>query len=112
MAHTNTNTNTATFTVPSPYEMGCMTRVQQMNWDLVVRCLSGRGALYHTLDEYTRQQAWLMADGFGKVDLRTLCETLCWDWSHVRDSSEQAVAEMAAFLRRSGCEDAPVSFED
>lgn len=89
-----------------------MTRVQRINWDLVVRCLSYRGALYHTLDEYTRQRAWLMADGFGKVDLRTLNETLCWDWSHVRDSSYEAVAEMAAFLRRSGCEDAPISFED
>ena len=112
MANDTTNTKNSTFTVPTPWEMGCMTRVQRMNWDLVVRCLSYRGELYHSLDEYTRQRAWLMADGFGNVDLHTLCETLCWDWSHVRDSSESAVAEMAAFLRRSGCEDAPVNFEE
>lgn len=106
------NTNTVSFRIPTPWECGCLTRLQQMNWDLVVRCLHYRGALYHTLDEYTRQRAWLLADGFGRVDLRTLCQDLCWDWSHVRDSSESAVEEMAAFLRRSGCQDAPVSWED
>ena len=103
----NATTKTS-FSVPTPYEMGCLTLAQQRDWNLVVRCLSGHGALYHWLDEYTRRQAWLMADGFGKVSLRVLNEELCWDWSHVRDSSEPAVARMAAFLREAGCEDAPV----
>ena len=102
---TNTNTNTNTFNVPSPWEMGCLTLVQQMNWDLVVRCLHYSGGCYATLDEYTRRNAWLLADGFGKCDFQTISQDLCWDWSHVRDSSPKAVAEMAALLRRAGFED-------
>lgn len=101
---TKTNTN-STFSVPTPYEMGCMTLDQQRDWDLVVRCLHGHGKLYRWLDEYTRQRAWLMADGFGKCELSFIANDLCWDWSHIRDSSQGAVAEMAALLREAGCED-------
>ena len=37
--------------------------------------------------------AYLQADGFGKVSL-AFAEDQCWDWSHVRDSSEAAFAKM------------------
>lgn len=98
---TNTTKNN-TFSVPTPYEMGCLTRSQQRDWDLVVRALHYQGGYYAKLDEYTRRRAWELADGFGRCNIRTIVETLCWDWSHVRDSSEPAVAAMAAFLREAG----------
>lgn len=94
-----------TFSVPSPYSLGCLTLAQQRDWDLVVRALHYQGGCYATLDEYTRRRAWEMADGFGHCSISTIVNDLCWDWSHVRDSSEGAVARMAAFLREAGFND-------
>lgn len=42
---------------------------------------------------------WLLGDGFGHVD-REFAAEQCWDWSHVRDSSERALAVMWATIKR------------
>lgn len=40
-------------------------------------------------------QIRLLADGFGK----TADHDLVWDWSHVRDSSDEAMSAMATAIR-------------
>lgn len=42
---------------------------------------------------------WLLGDGFGHVDHEFAAEQ-CWDWSHVRDSSERALAQMWEAIKR------------
>lgn len=41
--------------------------------------------------------AYLMANGFGEITLEQAQEQ-CWDWSHVRDSSPEAIERIAKFL--------------
>ena len=41
-----------------------------------------------------------MANGFGKLASSTEgLNDIIWDWSHVRDSSPDAIERMAAFIR-------------
>lgn len=45
-------------------------------------------------DRLSRSQwegCWFLADGFGKQMDRKFAEEQCWDWSHIRDSSEEAL---------------------
>lgn len=64
----------------------------QTDWDVVVSFLHWNGS--HSKALTTQQQANVrtLADGFGKgiTDL-----DLVWDWSHVRDSSEEAIKAIA-----------------
>jgi len=39
------------------------------------------------------EQVYLLADGFGTID-RDFAVDQCWDWSHVRDSSWEAIERM------------------
>lgn len=96
------NQNTQ-FYIPRPYVLGCLTKIQEMNRDLVVRCLHWSGDLYDSISEQDRQFAWLLADGFGKgLSLQHIDEYLQWDWSHIRDSTPEAIEEIAAMFRRAG----------
>jgi len=56
------------------------------------------GRDFWRLSESQWQELYLMADGFGKVD-RTWANEQCWDWSHVRDSSEAAFGQMWDVIR-------------
>lgn len=99
--NTATNTNQAAYVPPTPFELGCFTKVQYLNWSLVANCLHWKGSLHDEVAWYIRDEAWLLADGFGKVTLDWLDEQ-AWDWSHVRDSSAEAISAIAAYLRRNG----------
>lgn len=43
------------------------------------------------------EQAYLLGDGFGKVT-REWAEGACWDWSHLRDSGDEAINRIVLFL--------------
>jgi hypothetical protein len=46
---------------------------------------------------------WEMADGYGRLSLGTLrSRGLSRDWSHIRDSSDVALARVAGYLERHG----------
>jgi hypothetical protein len=75
------------------------------NWELVVSCLSPtKGTVRQAAiagDEGAAtifEVAYLLCDGFGQIDGRWAREQ-CWDWSHVRDSSDEALARCADYLR-------------
>jgi len=72
---------------------------EDRDWDLVVSCLHYEGSLYRALPVPIVRQAWSLADGFGRVTIKYIEETLEWDWSHIRDSSPVAIKAMAACLR-------------
>jgi len=67
-----------------------------------------RATLYHsspdarvlTMEEFRR--AFLLCDGYGRLTWREIADLgLEWDWSHVRDSSPEAIAAAAASVRES-----------
>lgn len=48
-------------------------------------------------------RCWEFADGYGRMGMGELRRLgLTRDWSHVRDSSDEALARIAGYLRRSG----------
>lgn len=77
-----------------------MTDRQAANWGLVVKYLhySAKTRLPHHVED----AVWELADGFGPCSIRYIRESLQYDWSHIRDSSTEAVAEMAGYLRGAG----------
>lgn len=64
----------------------------------VVRCLHWHGELRPFVREHTWEAAYLACDGFGLGWSRTDAEAQCWDWSHVRDSSDGALVNAAVIL--------------
>lgn len=95
---------------PEDVKLACAARVpvisavetdpaKARDWALVVRCLSYNGDLRARVDAAgLYATAYLLCDGFGTIDL-DWAEGQCWDWSHVRDSSDAALARCAAYLR-------------
>ena len=72
----------------------------EVAWAVVVACLHYKGSC-HALTRTLRadKHARTLADGFGKLDPHSPgYEDCLWDWSHVRDSSPEAVTHMADFL--------------
>ena len=45
------------------------------------------------------EKAYLLADGFGQISKASAIEQ-CWDWSHVRESSDEAISAVAKFLKK------------
>jgi len=71
------------------------------DWDLVVACLGIRRTI--KLSNEADLAARLLCDGMGqlsKSDLDPADHYPATDWSHVRDSSEQAITRCAAYLRQ------------
>lgn len=72
------------------------------NWKIVVAALHWNGE-HNTTLTYAEEMAirWA-ADGFGP-NINPLTDEqskdMFWDWSHVRDSSDAAIAEMAQRAR-------------
>lgn len=70
------------------------------DWDLVVAFLHYDGA-FCGLGRRDQVRVRELGDGFGslrgpKTEEKWAC---LWDWSHIRDSSPEAVAKMAAAIR-------------
>lgn len=68
----------------------------QSNFELVVKFL--RGEHEKVLTPKEQMSIWELGDGFGELDLRQIAETE-FDWSHIRDSSPRAQADMAQKIR-------------
>jgi hypothetical protein len=56
------------------------------------------GELRSKLTEQQWEEVYMLGDGFGPKEWREDCERIEWDWSHVRDSSKEAVLAMYAKL--------------
>jgi hypothetical protein len=66
----------------------------------VMRYLSHAGQFYGLLKVDEMRAVRMLADGFGTLvelpaDSPVAVDDLVWDWSHVRDSSDEAFARMA-----------------
>lgn len=71
------------------------------NWDLIVRYMHYKGDKRDVLPEDIMWKIYCAADGFGRLPPRELEQINGgWDWSHIRDSSEQAINLMSAIIRR------------
>ena len=73
-------------------------------WGIVCRFLNAKGSYYQLMNDEEHKVVRLLADGFGDLrgsDLpqKTINEML-WDWSHVRDSSDEGIARMVAAIRQ------------
>jgi len=65
----------------------------------VVDHLYFHGSLRLLLTNKQQWQAYCLADGLGKCSEAELKEINGgWDWSHIRDSSDEALREMAEFI--------------
>lgn len=72
------------------------------DWQLVVAYLSPAKSSI-AIPSGIERHARLLCDGMGhlaETDLDPTDSYPLYDWSHVRDSSDDAIAECAAFLRR------------
>jgi hypothetical protein len=73
------------------------------DWEVVVWCLSPtQDKLGHLVSVADKEKARRLADGMGRVtpEMEARDPGVLWDWSHVRDSSPEAIAAMAKFLRQ------------
>jgi len=69
-------------------------------WDLVVAHLHYNGEKREVLTAEQRWEVFCQGDGYGKrspEELRKINSG--WDWSHIRDSSDQAILHMATMLK-------------
>ena len=70
------------------------------DWDLLVALLAPMGSCNRTLTESQSIAVREQCDGFGKMSRGELAELGClWDWSHVRDSSPEAIERAAQSAR-------------
>lgn len=74
------------------------TRQARRDWDLVCAFLHHSGSHRDALNATERDTVWLLANGFGVQPLQWIREN-CYDWSHVRDSTPEAIAAMADQIR-------------
>lgn len=71
--------------------------------DFVVDYLHYTGQHRDLLTERQQWEMYCLADGYGNLTPEALSEINDgWDWSHIRDSSADAFARMAARLKEWG----------
>lgn len=70
--------------------------IHQADFQLVVSFLRGEHEKVLTTAE--KIEVWALADGFGDIGLAGLHE-IEFDWSHVRDSSKEGMAQMGRKIR-------------
>ena len=58
------------------------------------------GELRSALSDGHWARAYCECDGFGEVSFVEASVKLEWDWSHVRDSSDEALERVACFVRK------------
>ena len=66
-------------------------------WNYIVSHLHHNGKRRNVLAVNDHYEVRSLADGYGGG---TTNPTLIWDWSHVRDSSDEAILKMATALRK------------
>ncbi len=73
---------------------------EMTDWDLLVATLSPtQGSIL--LEEKFDKEARARCDGFGRMTIKELERIdALFDWSHVRDSSKEAIASAALFVRK------------
>jgi len=78
-----------------------MTATEQLaDWDLIVATLYWKGTANRILPQQARNRIWSHADGYGKMSGAQLAKLeLLEDWSHIRDSSDEAQARVAESIR-------------
>lgn len=65
-------------------------------WKMVCSYMHYNGDKYGTLNDSQMWEVYCLADGFGKMSSEQLIEINDgWDWSHIRDSSREAINNMA-----------------
>lgn len=70
------------------------------NWDLIVATLFHSGSANLILSPVARVRVWVKGDGYGKMTAAQLKRLhLIEDWSHIRDSSDEAQAAIAEQIR-------------
>ena len=66
--------------------------------EIVMACLHRNGACRDMISEQTWERAYFVCDGFGGDMTPALAASQCWDWSHVRDSSHEALCRVSSLL--------------
>ena len=81
--------------------MGLMKTIHTMSdRELAWNCLDFTGMFHSIIPPESQWHAYCLCDGFGKMTSEQLRGINGgWDWSHVRDSSDEAMKECAQFLR-------------
>lgn len=70
------------------------------NWELIYVTLGTNGSCNLVLSEEAQLRVRQKGDGFGKMTIGQLKALgIAWDFSHVRDSSDEAIDEMAEQIR-------------
>jgi hypothetical protein len=70
------------------------------NWDLIVQVLHWDGPLHDQAPADIAWNAYTLADGFGRMSGGELRTTVGWDWSHLRDSTDEGHARVADYIRK------------
>ncbi len=65
---------------------------------IVIAALHYNGEMRSLLKSPEYERAYCMCDGFGTIS-RKAARAQCFDWSHVRDSSDSALSDAAEYLR-------------
>ena len=66
-------------------------------WEVVAAHMLYSGEDRWRLTDSQYITAYLLADGFGKIDQKFAGEQ-CWDWSHVRDSSPAGLVAVWEYI--------------
>jgi hypothetical protein len=69
------------------------------NWDLIVQVLHWDGPLHDQTPPDLAWNAYRLADGFGRLEGVQL-RKIGWDWSHLRDSTDEGHARVAEYIRK------------
>lgn len=70
------------------------------DWSLIVATLHHAGVARGLLNGTALTQVWTEGDGYGRMTAAQLKEFgLVCDWSHIRDSSDEAQIRVAAKIR-------------
>lgn len=70
------------------------------NWDLIVATLYWRGSANRILEGAPRRRVWAHGDGYGKMSGAELERLeLMFDWSHIRDCSDEGQRQVARAIR-------------
>jgi hypothetical protein len=87
------------FACPNCYKSECVCYERERsreNWDLIRSCLGIQECLRSRLTWPEQTQVRTLGDGFGTL---TADSDQIWDWSHIRDSTDEAKERMANLIR-------------
>lgn len=72
----------------------------ETDWALIVATLGHSGFAGSLLHRDDKWAAYCMCDGFGSMTPDQLLKLNDgWDWSHIRDSSQDALTQVAIFVK-------------